>query len=92
MGHEGATMFMAGFEAMTRRLHGDSRTSAGHLADVTPIMSLPVPKGEANTHLTVSTYVDWYFIDPPVAVRPTLDQLLRIVEDATADISRVAGL
>lgn len=57
---------------------------------VDPSTQMPVP--HPSQRVTVTTYVDWRFKGPSVSVLPTLENLVRLVREAVADVRSEANL
>jgi hypothetical protein len=57
---------------------------------VDPRTQLPVPSRSQVVRET--HYVDWRFVDPPVSVLPTLEELARLTGSAVRDVRRKADL
>ncbi|HEX3041965.1 MAG TPA: hypothetical protein VHP56_07760 [Solirubrobacterales bacterium] len=57
---------------------------------VDPRTQLPVPSPSQTVRET--HFVDWRFIDPPVSVLPTLEELARLTGAAVRDVRRKADL
>lgn len=57
---------------------------------IDPLTQKPIP--HPSQTVTETIYVDWRFVDPPVSVLPTLENLARLVREAVQNVRGEAGL